>query len=481
MGWLTDLFWGNALGILSWIVRIGAFVVVPFRRSAAEARTWLLAFFAAPIPALLIYLIIGRPEHSHHRKALFAQLPGVLERALRRSGMAIGDGGPDATDRIAASVRSVSELVSGLASLPPLDNNSCELMPDYEGTIARLIEDIDRARHYVHLQFYIFADDATGKAMVDALARAETRGVQCRVLVDAMGSFGFSRKTERRLQEAGADVHRILPLKRRWSASRIDLRNHRKIVVIDGCIGYTGSQNVVDAQVSEGFVHQELMCRLRGPVVAGLQLVFLGDWYLETEAELHGSALFDFERDVGTAVCQVLPTGPDYRTGRIDMVFAEMIHSARHAITIATPYFIPNEALVQAFKTATARGVTVTLILSRRLDSRIVSYAQRSYYTELMEGGVDITLFQPDFLHAKHVRIDDSVALIGSSNMDMRSFELNAEISVLAYDSDTIDALRGIEDRFLASSESLDLEEWEKRPRLSKMAENSMRLLSDLL
>ena len=423
MEWLTSLFWENALGVLSWAIRIGALLIVPFRRSAAEARTWLLAFFVAPIPAWLIYLAIGRPEHSRKRQALFDDLPHVLERAAVLSGLSGRQFDPAVPDK----ADSIADLASGLASLPALPGNAIEMLPDYQGTIDRLVADIDGAAHHVHLQFYIFASDKTGRAVMAALSRAEARGVECRVLIDAMGSFGFSRKTERNLEAAGVEVERILPLARRWNASRIDLRNHRKIAVIDGRIGYTGSQNVVDAQVSKGFAHQELMCRVRGPVVGALQMVFLGDWYLETQEELSGDELFAIQRGVGDTALQVLPTGPDYDTGRIDMVFTEMIYAAREQIVIATPYFIPNEALSQALKTAAARGVDVTLILSERLDSRIVCYAQRSYYTELLEAGIRIVLFQPDFLHAKHIRIDDAAALIGSSNMDMRSFELNAE------------------------------------------------------
>ena len=474
---LTSLFWENALGVVSWAIRIAAFIIVPFRRSPAEARTWLLAFFVAPVPAWLLYLAIGRPEHSKKRKALFAQLPDVLERAVTRSGLSTAGFDTNVFPR----QKSIAQLATNLASLPPLPANDIELLPDYDGVIDRLVEDIDAARHHVHLEFYIFANDATAERIMVALERAEGRGVKTRVLIDAMGSFGFSRKTERNLRAAGVEVQRVLPLARRWNASRIDLRNHRKIVIIDGMIGYTGSQNAVDAAVSENFVHQELMCRVRGPIVGALQIVFLGDWYLETETELDDSALFDNDRAAGQSVLQTLPTGPDYEQGRVDMIFTEMFYAARDEIVIATPYFVPNEPLLQALKTAATREVKVTLILSRRLDSKIVSYAQRSYYTELLKAGVNIVLFGPDFLHAKHMRIDDCCALIGSSNMDVRSFELNAEISIIIYDQAPIAELRKIETMFIEKSERLDFETWKARSLLAKTTENSMRLLSDLL
>ena len=475
--WIVTFGGENLFGIVSWTIRVGALLVVPFRRSAAEARTWLLAFFIAPIPALLLYLAIGRPRHAQKRRALFAKLPQVMQRAIDKS---------DIMPRVEQSEAKTDDtglatLATNMSRLPPLTSNAVELLDEYDATIDRLVADIDAAQQHVHLTFYIFANDDTGGKVMDAISRAETRGVECRVLIDAIGSLGFGRKTQRRLERAGIEVHRILPLTRRWTASRIDLRNHRKIAVIDGRIGYTGSQNIVDAEVSSGFEKRELMCRLRGPVVAELQAVFLGDWYLETETELDAPHIFNVEVNAGEAILQVLPTGPDYENGRMDMIFTEMIYSATKQIVLATPYFIPNEAILQALTVAALRGVDVTLILSHKLDSWIVGHAQRSYYAELMQAGVAIKLFGPGFLHAKHLRIDHRVALIGSSNMDMRSFELNAEISLLAYGNAIAGELERQETKLEKKCQDLKLAEWKNRGIGRKVLENTLRLTSDLL
>lgn len=467
----------HALTIISWIIRLGAFVVVPFRRSAAEARTWLLGFFIAPIPTLIIYLAIGRPEHSKKRKALFAKLPKMIGNIAKRANINPDQLRSDLPEKYLAT----ASLIEGVSQIPPVGGNAVELLPDYDDAITRIIADIDDAKHHVHLAFYIFAYDGTGKKIIAALERAGQRGVVCRVLIDAMGSHRSARKVEKKLKKVGIDVHRILPLMRRMNSSRIDLRNHRKIVVVDGNTGYTGSQNIVDAAINDKLSNDELLCRVQGPVVSGLQIVFLGDWYLETEEDIEDATLFSDLHSCGNVTAQVLPSGPDYEGSSVDMIFTDLIHQARDEIVLVTPYFIPNEAMVSAITTASLRGVETTLILSKESDSALVGLAQRSYYTRLLESGVAIQLYEADFLHAKHMRIDDDICVIGSSNMDVRSFELNAEVSLICYGNKTSNDLKGIENQYLCESMTVDLERWKERSLPKKILENSARMLSDLL
>ena len=463
--------------VVSWIIRLGAFVIVPFRRSAAEARTWLLIFFIAPIPALVIYLMIGRPEHSGKRKALFAKLPDILLRTIERAGL--NTDFPDA--KLPDNSMPSANLAEALGNLPPLPGNAIKLLPDYNSAVDTMVDDIDAAKHHVHLEFYIFANDRTGKRVMDALKRASGRGVTCRVLIDAMGSMTSARAVERRLKKAGIEVHRILPLWRRWHSSRIDLRNHRKIAVIDGHIGFTGSQNLINARVTKKLSHKELMVRVTGPAASELQSVFLGDWYLETETEIEDEELFSYREQKSDIVAQILPSGPDYQTGGVDLFFAKIIHDAREEVVIITPYFIPTDALIAAIRTAAVRGVNVRLVVSKKSDSLLVKLAQRSYYEILLEAGVDICLYQADFLHAKHMRIDNDLCVIGSSNMDLRSFELNAEVSLICYGEEAAAKLKAAEDDYSSDCKSIDAKLWAKRPLSVKLVENMARLLSDLL
>jgi cardiolipin synthase A/B len=263
--------------------------------------------------------------------------------------------------------------------------------------------------------------------------------------------------------------------------ARIDLRNHRKIAVIDGRIGYTGSQNLVDPDFKPGITYEELVVRVTGPVVLQLQAVFAADWFLETEEVLDTLEVFPDPDVTGKVAAQVLPSGPDYPATNVQRLIVALVHGARTRVVITTPYFIPDDALMQALETAVMRGVEVHVVVSLLADQLLVSLAQRSYYTELLAAGVRIHRYRDKFLHAKHLSIDDRVALIGSSNMDIRSFVLNAEVSLVLYDADAALRLRAQQERYFAGAELLSLGEWKKRSLVTKVSENMARLVSPLL
>jgi cardiolipin synthase len=267
---------------------------------------------------------------------------------------------------------------------------------------------------------------------------------------------------------------------RRHSA-RADLRNHRKVAVIDGRIGFTGSQNIVAAAFKPGITYQEMVVRVTGPVVLELQSVFVSDWYLESEQVLDSVAVFPPPSAPGGCIAQVLPSGPDYPDMNVHLLIVALIHASRKRVFITTPYFIPNDALIQAMHTAILRGVEVHLLVSSVADQFLVSRAQRSYYAELLEKGVQIHVFRGKFLHAKHTSFDGVVALIGSSNMDIRSFTLNAEVTLASYDPHVVAQLREEQERTMQNSDFLVLDEWRKRPLRQKVVENFARLLSPLL
>lgn len=461
-----------------WVIRVVMLVVVPFRRSPEAAKGWLLAVFFLPWPALIVYWFIGRPTLPAWRAARFARLPEVFAPVRQR----LLDLPQMATAELTPGLQQAANLVSNLGHLRPLSGNAIQLLPDYESSVNQLVADIDQARHHVHLLYYIFADDATGQKVIDALARAKQRGVACRVMVDALGTRRWLKSLDAKLAAAGAEVRHVLPVYwlRRHSA-RADLRNHRKIAVIDGRVGFTGSQNIVDAAFKPGITYQEMVVRVTGPVVLQLQAALVADWFLETEQVLDAAEIFPPPDSAGTVVAQVLPSGPDYPTTNVQRLIVAMIHAARERVVLTTPYFIPDDAFVQAMQTAALRGVEVHLIVSALADQLLVSLAQRSYYAELLRKGVHIHQFQGKFLHAKHTSIDGALALIGSSNMDIRSFVLNAEVSLAVYDPDVVARLRAEQERTMANSQPLVLDEWERRSLGAKVAENMARLVSPLL
>jgi cardiolipin synthase A/B len=309
------------------------------------------------------------------------------------------------------------------------------------------------------------------------------RGVQCRVLLDAFGSKHALRMLRHSMQKLGIEVVELLPVGPfRKNAARFDLRNHRKIAVIDGKVGYTGSQNIVNPSFVRGYPNEELFARIEGPLVAQLQAVFLADHYFETDKLLHEADLFPKPELVGDTIGQMVPSGPGYGRENGRDLIVSLLYRARRVITITTPYFVPDEPFLQAIRAATSHGgVQVRLILSQHANQLITQLAQRSFYDDLLDAGVELYLYRPRFLHAKHITIDDDIALIGSTNMDIRSFALNSEVNLLVYDCKVVRELTAIQQHYFDQSNRLSLEEWRKRSLGARVAQNTARLMDSFL
>ena len=463
-----------------WVIRFVMLIYVPQRRSAAAARAWLLMIFLLPWPGLILYALIGRPYLPQRRLALQTKLSRMIrdEQALRAR--------PDAVAEILdlpPEFSDVVRLAQNLGDFQIFSGNKIELIDDYDRAIARLVADIDAATHHVHLLYYIFANDATGNKVGDALVKATARGVSCRVMMDGGGSKKGLRGLGPKLRTAGIEVIALLPpsLIRRLTAPRIDLRNHRKIVVIDGKVGYVGSQNIIDADFKRPLVYEEVVARVVGPVVAEMQAVLLADRLLETGDPVRHPMMFPEVAPQGGSAAQLLPSGPGYPHENNQRLLVSLLHAATRRVVITSPYFIPDDPFIQAMTTAVLRGVEVHLVVSKQIDQFLVGLGQRSFYDELLEGGVRIHSYTKRFLHAKHVSIDDSIALIGSSNMDIRSFMLNAEVMLVVYDRKVVADLRKIQDRYFADSVEVNAEAWRKRPVLQRVLQNTARLADSLL
>lgn len=471
-------FWSIGLALVTWSIVFGALIVIPFRRSPAAAQGWLLLFFFQPYAALLIYLLIGNARHPKWRRERIKSVPGLVKRASRD----IPASATDVASELPPKSRTAARLVRTLGQLPCVAGNTIALDADYNRVVDRIAGDIENARDHVHVMFYILQDDEAGNRVLSAMERASERGVKCRLLIDAVGSASARNAILRRLAGTGVEVHLILPL-RFWNrATRADLRNHRKIVVVDGKIGWIGSQNMHRMEYEPNTFYREVMARVTGPVVLELQSVFIGDWYLETDEDISGQEIMPWpEATEGKVRAQVLPSGPDHPDSRIDTLFTDLIHSATDRVVLTTPYFIPNEALSLALRTAVEKGVTVTLFVTSTTNSFFIDHAQRSYYDELLASGVELMLYRERFLHAKHLSIDGDIAVIGSANMDRRSFELNSEVTLIAYDAGVVEQLRRIENDYRSKSRRLKPEEWAKRGFFTQLAENAMRLVSPLL
>jgi cardiolipin synthase A/B len=474
----TMIDWSFLYLSSEWVIRLAMLLYVPQRRSAAAARTWLLFIFLLPWPGLVLYALVGRIRLPALRRKLQAQAARQIDRAQAQIGERITQE-PD----LPAPLQIIPQQARKFGDFEPFAGNAVEWLRDYDRSIDRLIEDVDSAEKHVHLLTYIFRPDRTGRKAAEALKRAAGRGVDCRILLDAVGSRVALEQLGSELRAAGVEVRSMLPVGLfRRNGARFDLRNHRKVTVIDGTIGYVGSQNIADPVFVKNYPNEELVARLTGPIVSQLQAVFLADHYLETEQALDREELFPELKPTGTSIAQLLPSGPGYgqENGR-DLIIS-MLYHARRRVVIITPYFVPDEPFLQAMRAAGQReNVKVHLVVSKHANQLVTQFAQRSYYEDLLQAGIEIHLYRPRFLHAKLLTIDDDIALVGSTNMDIRSFALNAEINLLIYDRQVVESLRTIEESYFANSELLTFEDWRKRSVLAKIAQNTARLMDSFL
>ncbi len=471
--------WSLVYLLLEWSVRAIMLVVVTQRQRPRNALAWLVAIFFVPWVGVLLYLLIGENRLPARR----SQQRLVVEERLRSLGERF-QGHPHVVHpELEGTAMTVVTLAERLGSLPILGKNNAELISDTDRFVDALIDDIDAAQQNVHLLYYIFADDQTGQRVADALCRAAHRGVTCRLLVDAVGSRGMLKRLAPRLVEQGVEVKAALPVSLwRRRAARLDLRNHRKLAVIDGRIAYAGSQNIVNADYGhKDLAWHDLSVRLTGPITLELQFVFVEDWFFETGVLPDDDSVFPDPEPCGEVAAQTLPSGPIYTTENYQRLVVAAIHGAARRVVITTPYLVPDEPTLQAMQTAVLRGVRVQVIVPERSDQKLVGAASRGYYDLLLSAGVELYLYQTGLLHAKTILIDDSVCLIGSSNFDIRSFEINFELNMMFYGPQMVASLARLIDQWTAQSLHLTAEHWANRPAHQRIVQNVARLFSPLL
>ncbi len=468
-----DWSYGTALLIVDWLIRLAALWWIPSRTTPAAARSWLLLVGFVPLLGLPLYLLLGHPWLSRER----------IERQARASDLIREEQRPLSALRWTphdGAAAEMAPLIERQGAFMPTHGNAVALLDDYDASLRALLDDIDGATQQVHLLYYLMFDDAVGEAVTAALCRAVARGVTCRVLLDAVGAKRGLRAYAPRLRAAGVQVHAMLPGGLQWRRSgRMDLRNHRKIAVIDNGIGYVGSQNLADATFVPGHPNRELVARVQGPVVAHLEGVFASDWYIETGERL--AVQPDLSVQPQDVSAQLLPSGPAYPFENARDTVNALIHLASRKVVLTTPYFVPDDATLSALRIAALSGVDVQLVLSATNNQPLTAWAQQSYYEELLACGVKIALYRPHFLHAKHLTVDDDIALVGSINLDIRSFALNAEIGLVCYDADVVARIRAIEADYLAHADHVDHQEWRRRPGWRRSREGVARLADSVM
>ncbi|MCA8963265.1 MAG: cardiolipin synthase [Planctomycetes bacterium] len=462
--------------------------VVMVRPVPSVALAWLFLVALLPGLGLIGYLSFGERRIGARRARRFAQMRRPYEQRQRELLQR-----PSATpdwSRLPGTCQALDRLGVTMTGIPTLGGNELQLLTGAEAVLRAILADIDGARRSLHLQFYIWHPGGLADEVVDAVVRAAGRGVECAVLVDALGSGRWLKSGHpRRLRAAGVSVMAAMPTGPvRALFRRNDLRNHRKIVVVDGEVAYTGSMNMVDPR----FFHREknvglwvdAMVRMRGAAVEALHSVLLSDWFLEAQQEideLPGIADLRAQAPAGGADVQVLASGPIASGDAILQMLLLMLYGARHSIVITTPYFVPDEAMLRALRSAAARGVAVTLIVPEKVDSVLVRFASRSYYDDLMAVGVQIRAYRVGLLHTKSIVVDEKITMFGTVNLDMRSLWLNFEVSLFVYDAEFGARVHRLQQEYLGDCVAIEPGQWALRRWPLRLGENLARLFSPLL
>jgi cardiolipin synthase A/B len=466
-------------------IKIVALGTVPSNRRPSSSIAWLLLIVVTPILGVVLFLLIGSPFVRGRRAKVQAEANKVItERTVE-----IPDVPPES--EIPVGVDSLIRMNRRLSFLPCVTGVSHGLFGDSEASIKAMTEAVNEAESTVHVEFFITAWDDTTDILMTALADAVKRGVRVRLLYDDVASRRYPgfKEMNSRLTAAGIEWHEMMPIKPfkgQWR--RPDLRNHRKLLVVDSKVAFMGSQNMIDSSylspknIKIGRRWKDLNIKISGEIIMELEAVFAMDWYTETGERLGTEIEFVTDLGVDQVVpMQLLPSGPGYLTMPNLRLFSGLVHRAQQKLSLTSPYFVPDDSLLEAITTAAYRGVAVELFVSEQADQFVVQNAQASYYDVLLEAGVRIYQYpKPIVLHAKHFTVDDMVGIIGSSNMDYRSFGLDYEITLMSTGKQFVADLQAVADEYRAVCIELTLADWRKRPRGQRYVENVMRLVSAL-
>ncbi|WP_075181913.1 cardiolipin synthase [Pantoea sp. 1.19] len=480
--------------LISWLLLFGYWLLIAGvtlrilmkRRAVPSAMAWLLVIYILPLVGIIAYLSFGE-LHLGKRRAERARTmwPSTARwlSDLKQCSSIFASQNSDVA-------RSLFQLCENRQGIAGVRGNQLQLLTTSDDTMKALIRDIELARYHIEMVFYIWQPGGMADEVAQSLMAAARRGVHCRLLLDSAGSVAFFRSAwPGMMRNAGIDVVEALKVSLlRVFLRRMDLRQHRKVVLIDNFIAYTGSMNLVDPRYfkQEAGVGQwvDLMARMEGPVATTLGIVYSCDWEIETGKRIlpppPAGNIMPFEQESGHTI-QVIASGPGFPEDMIHQALLTAVYAARQQLIMTTPYFVPSDDLLHAICTAAQRGVDVTIIVPRRNDSMMVGWASRAFFSELLEAGVKIYQFEGGLLHTKSVLVDGQLSLVGTVNLDMRSLWLNFEITLVIDDDGFGTDLACVQDDYLARSRRLDAQQWAKRPYWQRLVERLFYFFSPLL
>jgi cardiolipin synthase len=479
-------FYSAASLVLHVLIVLAVMVRVMLRpnRQPASRIAWIVVIATLPVIGILAYILFGEVNIGRRRVARLRQ---VIDEMPGIAPVAPGDE-ENIEAKIPQRYEQLFRVGQSINGFQPLGGNSALLLKDSNAAIDAMAADIDAARHNVHLTFYIWLTDNNGCKIVEALKRAAARGVICRAMADDLGSRTMIQSGHwQAMREAGVHVAAALPIGNlllRPFKGRIDLRNHRKIVVIDGYITYCGSQNCADPEfrVKPKYAPWvDAMMRFEGPIATHNQHLFASDWMSSVDESLDELLRQPVQAPKPGIPAQVVGTGPTVRYSAMPEMFESLMYAARRELVITTPYYVPDESMQNAICSTAYRGVDTSIVFPARNDSWIVSAASRSYYADLLTAGVKVYEYVGGLLHTKSLTLDGEMTLIGSANMDRRSFELNYENNILFYDPSLTNIVRQRQHEYIARSHLVDPKDVAAWPMQRRLWNNTIAMLGPLL
>ncbi|NYE05499.1 cardiolipin synthase [Bacillus niacini] len=486
MFFFREYLQGGIFGFLSLLITLSVifigFVIFLENRHPTQTITWLVVLGSFPLVGFFFYLLFGRNyrKEKMYRKKYFLDKQAFLTVE--------GENDPRSEEKLGLMAEHQARLFTlaqKLGNSPISFDTATKVLTNGEETFHHILEQLNKARHHIHIEYYIVRDDRIGQEIKEILINQAAQGVKVRFLYDAVGSWKLSKKYIDDLKNAGIETVCFGPVKLPFLNNKFNFRNHRKIIVIDGMIGFVGGLNIGDEYLGRNDTYgfwRDTHLMLRGEAVRSLQLIFLQDWYYMTNHSFltaeYLSPQIDEKNHGGV---QLIAGGPDNEWSVIKNIFFSMITSAKVSVWIASPYFIPDEDIFSALKVAALSGIDVRLLVPNRPDKRIVFHASRSYFPELLEAGVKVYEYERGFMHSKIVIVDHELASIGTSNMDMRSFHLNFEVNAFLFRTKSTQKLVAEYINDLEYAKQLDLTSFRKRHIGLRLIESTARLLSPLL
>jgi cardiolipin synthase len=459
-------------------------LVIQQKGDPLKTISWLLVILFLPYVGIVLYFFFGknyRKEKIYSRKGLSDQ--EHLKKLSIDQFINLPQKEFFKNEKLRSKINIMRLLLNSSKSLVT-ENNKVKVLQNGRATFDSIIEAIDKAQHHIHLEYYIIEDDHIGNLIRKLLIKKAKEGVLIRFIYDDVGCWSLPKNFIESMTDAGIEIYSFLPVRFPFFTNKINYRNHRKIVVVDGKVGFVGGLNIADRYlkgVEDIGIWRDIHLRLEGEAVSSLQVVFLVDWYFVSEEVVQGEAYFPVSNIPDQHLVQITTSGPDSDWASIMQAYFAAISSAQSSIYICSPYFLPNESILTALKTASLSGLDVRIILPARSDSKMVFWSSRSYVTELLEAGIRIYFYEKGFPHSKLLIVDGVLCSVGTANMDIRSFDQNFEVSALIYDEDITRELMDSYIADLKNSTEIILSDWEKRPKKDSIRESIARIFSPLL